>query len=150
MLIILRIQILLCVRRVRIRSNSGPHFSAFGLNTERYSVSLQIQSECRKMQTRITQNTDTFYAVKVFREGFNPLQNNWDYFYLLVELSSTASEIELYYYHQNNWMYELLHELPNNLRFSILRNEEVLGTLKNRMQTNESSLVSYLPSRKKN
>ena len=47
-------------------------------------------------------------------------------------------------------MYELLHELPNNLRFSILRNEEVLGTLKNRMQTNESSLVSYLPSRKKN
>ena len=102
------------------------------------------------MQTRITQNTDTFNAVKVFREGFNPLQNNWDYFYLLVELSSTASEIELYYYHQNNWMYELLHELPNNLRFSILRNEEVLGTLKNRMQTNESSLVSYLPSRKKN
>ena len=30
---------------------------------ERYGVSLRIQSECGKMQTRITPNTDTFYAV---------------------------------------------------------------------------------------
>ena len=28
-----------CVKSVRIRSFSGPHFPAFGLNTERYSVS---------------------------------------------------------------------------------------------------------------
>ena len=34
-----------------------------GLNTERYSVSLRIHSKCEKMQTRITPNTDTFYAV---------------------------------------------------------------------------------------
>ena len=33
---------------------SGPHFPVFGLN---------IQSECGKMQTRITPNTDTFSAV---------------------------------------------------------------------------------------
>ena len=33
---------------VRIRSYSGPHFPAFGLNTERYVVSLRIQSWCRK------------------------------------------------------------------------------------------------------
>ena len=32
-------------------------------NTERYSVSLRIQSECAKIQTRITPNTDTFHAV---------------------------------------------------------------------------------------
>ena len=51
-----------CVRSVRIRGYFGPHFSAFGLNTERYSVSLRIQSKCRKMRTRITPNTDTFYA----------------------------------------------------------------------------------------
>ena len=38
-------------------------FPACGLNTERYFVSLRIQSECGKMQTRITPNTDTFYAV---------------------------------------------------------------------------------------
>ena len=39
-----------CVKRVRIRSYSGPYFPAFGLNTKRYSV---------------TSNTDTFYAVNV-------------------------------------------------------------------------------------
>ena len=56
-----------CVKSVRIRSYSGPHFPAFGLNTERYSVSLRIQSECGKMRTRITPNTDTVYAVCILR-----------------------------------------------------------------------------------
>ena len=49
-----------CVKSVRIRSYTGPHFPAFGLNTERYS---RIQTECGKMRTRITPNTDTFYAM---------------------------------------------------------------------------------------
>ena len=31
---------------------SGPYFSAFGLNTERYWVSLRIQSQCEKIQIR--------------------------------------------------------------------------------------------------
>ena len=31
---------------------SGPYFSAFGLNTERYLVSLHVQSECGKMRTK--------------------------------------------------------------------------------------------------
>ena len=31
---------------------SGPYFPTFGLNTERYWVSLRIQSECAKTQTR--------------------------------------------------------------------------------------------------
>ena len=31
---------------------SGPYFPAFGLNKERYSVSLRIQSECGKIRTR--------------------------------------------------------------------------------------------------
>ena len=31
---------------------SGPYFPAFGLNTERYEVSLRIQSECGKTRTR--------------------------------------------------------------------------------------------------
>ena len=52
-----------CVKSAGIRSYSGPHFPAFGLNTERYKVSLRIQSECGKMRTRITPNTDTFHAV---------------------------------------------------------------------------------------
>ena len=31
---------------------SDPYFPAFGLNTERYSLSLHIHSECGKIQTR--------------------------------------------------------------------------------------------------
>ena len=59
------LQIKHCVKSVRIKSYSGPHFLAFGLNTKRYTVSLRIQFQCGKIRTRITPNTDTFYAVKV-------------------------------------------------------------------------------------
>ena len=52
-----------CVKNVRIRSYSGPHFPAFGLNTERYGVSPRNQFECGKRRTKITPNTATFYAV---------------------------------------------------------------------------------------
>ena len=53
----------ICVKIICIRSYSGPHFPTFGLNTERYSVSLRVQSECGKMRTRITSNTDTFHSM---------------------------------------------------------------------------------------
>ena len=52
-----------CVKRVHIRSFSGPLFPAFGLNTERYEVSLCIQSESGKTRTRKTPNMDTSHAV---------------------------------------------------------------------------------------
>ena len=52
-----------CVKSIRIRSFSGPFFAEFGLNPERYVVSLLIQSECGKIQTSKTANTDTSYAV---------------------------------------------------------------------------------------
>ena len=45
---------------------SVPYFAALGLNTERYGVSLRIQSECEKIGTRKTPNTGTFYAVQLF------------------------------------------------------------------------------------
>ena len=56
------------MKSVRIRSYSGPYFSTFGLNTERYvypvyGVFFGIQSKCGKIWTRITPNTDNFYAV---------------------------------------------------------------------------------------
>ena len=54
-----------CVKSVRIRSYSGPHFPAFGLNTERYKVSLRIHSKCGKMRTKRTPNTYTFHAVLI-------------------------------------------------------------------------------------
>ena len=52
------------VKSVSIWSFSGLYLPAFGLNKERYEVSLRIQSECRKIWTRKTPNTDTFYAVR--------------------------------------------------------------------------------------
>ena len=57
-----------CVRSVCIRSYSGPYFHAFGLNMERYGVSLRIQSEYAKIGTRITPNKETFHVVHVFNE----------------------------------------------------------------------------------
>ena len=53
------------LKSVWIRSFSGPYFPSFGLNTEKYGVSLRIQSECGKIRTRKTPNTDTFHAVRV-------------------------------------------------------------------------------------
>ena len=57
-----------CVKSICIRNYSGSYFPLFGLNTERYGVSLHIQSECGKMRTRTTTNTDTFHAVNNKRE----------------------------------------------------------------------------------
>ena len=53
-----------CVKSVRIRRFSGPHFAAFGLNAGRYSVSLRIQSQYGETWTRKTPNTDIFHAVR--------------------------------------------------------------------------------------
>ena len=53
-----------CVKSVRIRTYSGPHFPTLGLNTERHGISLRIQSKWGKMRTRITPNMDTFHAVQ--------------------------------------------------------------------------------------
>ena len=59
----LRVYHIHCVKSVRTRSYSGPYLPVFGLNTERYS------DECEKIQTRITPNTDTFYAVIVSQQA---------------------------------------------------------------------------------
>ena len=67
------------VKSVRIWSYSGPYFPAFGLNTERYSISLRIQSECEKIRTRITPNTDTFRAAFVLQKftSYLPFQKKY-------------------------------------------------------------------------
>ena len=64
-----------CMKSARIQSYSGPYFPAFGLNTERYSVSLRIQSECGKIRTRTTPNTATFYTVNVEGKIYLPEKN---------------------------------------------------------------------------
>ena len=52
-----------CVKNVCIRSFSGPYFPAFGLNMERYGLSIRIQSKCGKIRATKTPNKDNFYAV---------------------------------------------------------------------------------------
>ena len=54
-----------CVKSVCVPSYSSPYFPSFGLNTERYRVSLRIQSECWKIGSRITPNMDNFHVVAV-------------------------------------------------------------------------------------
>ena len=61
-----------CEKSVFIQSYSDPYFPAFGLNTERYEVSPRIQSECGKIRTRITPNTDTFHAVHCLKVYLEP------------------------------------------------------------------------------
>ena len=50
------------VRNVRIWSLFGLCFPILGLNTEKYSVPLSIQSEWGKIQIRKTPNTGTFFT----------------------------------------------------------------------------------------
>ena len=52
-----------CVKSVRIRRFSGPDFPAFGVNTERCSISFRIHSKCGKILARKTLDTDTFHVV---------------------------------------------------------------------------------------
>ena len=54
-----------CVKSVRIRSFSGPYFSAFRLNTEICRANLCSQFKCGEIGTRKTSNTDTINAVNV-------------------------------------------------------------------------------------
>ena len=85
---------------------SGPYFPSFGLNTRRYFVSLQIQSECGKIQTRknfafghISHSVriswfDSFLNFKYSKLGLSyapkctslliirkPIQQNYQYFF---------------------------------------------------------------------
>ena len=55
------------VKNVCIRSFFSSYFPAFGLNTERYSVFVYIQSLCAKIRTKKIPNTDTFHAVYLIR-----------------------------------------------------------------------------------
>ena len=44
---------------------SGPYFPAFGLNAERYAVSLCIQSKCKKIRTRKNIRILTLLCIKI-------------------------------------------------------------------------------------
>ena len=54
---------------------SDPHFLAFGLNTEIYSLNIRNQSECWKMRTRKSPNTDSFYPASDYSFHDNVFTN---------------------------------------------------------------------------
>ena len=62
-----------CLKIVHIRSYSTPYFTAFGLNLERYRVSLRIQSECGK--TRAITLEKKFEPTKYPREMISDSRN---------------------------------------------------------------------------
>ena len=81
-----------CMKSVRILSYSGLHFSAFGLNTERYGVSLRIQSKRGKMRTRITPNMDTAYAVKPSEHPYNSRKLLFEISFHHIKKSNTSKK----------------------------------------------------------
>ena len=91
-----------CVKGVRIWSFSAPYSPAFGLNTERYRVSLRIQSEYGKMRTRKTPNMDTFHAMLRLKEELF-WESIWEAYLKLVwsfciKLCRTAHISNTYYF----------------------------------------------------
>ena len=83
------------MKSVCIQNYPGPYFAAFGLSRERYEVSLRIQSKCGKIRTKITPNTDTFYAVNLlYCTKFDSKNNRWNFNFsiscIYVEVSNPA------------------------------------------------------------
>ena len=76
-------RIINCMKSVRVWSFSGPYFPAFGMNTEKYGVSLSIQSKCGEIRTR---KPDTFHTV------INTLiyTTKFDFFSLLLKMKIKA------------------------------------------------------------
>ena len=64
-----------CVKSVPIRSFSGPYFPAFGLNMERYSVSLRIQSECEHFSRSVYFCMNLFYTAECASEIEGQMKN---------------------------------------------------------------------------
>ena len=93
-------------KRCQFRSYSGLYFPAFGLNTERYSVSLRIQSKCGKIRTRITPNTDTFRAVNVTIIIITIIIN------VIIKFSNSATNFK---FRLNSKTMKLMHENVQNM-----------------------------------
>ena len=74
------------VKSVRIQCYSGPHFSRIFPHSDwirKDGVSLRIQSECGKMRTRITPNTDTLHAVRMVMWGH---MTDWKQYISLIKI----------------------------------------------------------------
>ena len=63
------------MKKVRIRSAFCLYFPSSELNTERYEASLRIDSECGKIRTRKTPNSDAFHAVIITHKSLLSASN---------------------------------------------------------------------------
>ena len=105
-----------CVNSVRNWSYSGPHFPAFGLNREKYSVSFRIQSTCGKIRTKITLNTDIFCAV--FTSFLNLKQTDqWMSRFLAIFIIIYFTSTFCYVYISGNYYFLL--KKPVNVKWFI-------------------------------
>ena len=66
------------------------------VNTERCSVFLCIQSECGKIRTRTTPNTDTFYAVLLERTKNSNTPKNENGVNVLVHCNIVSNDCDQY------------------------------------------------------
>ena len=64
----------------------------------------------------------------------NPVHNIGEFYKVLEEFPFTKSKTELDIQYKN-YIYELLHELPNHLRLRVLGNTEILGKSQSCMRT---------------
>ena len=78
-------------------------FPAFRLNTERYAVSLRIQSKCGKIIDQKNSNSDTFHAVNVWCMKSN------SFVYISRELTISKQFDQGVLYKTENW-HALSHE----------------------------------------
>ena len=83
-----------CVKSGRIRSFSGPYLTAFGLNTERYCVSLRIQSKSGNAGQKHSEygqfSRIVYYLKSAVVKGIGRLLENQSFFFsALIFFSNT-------------------------------------------------------------
>ena len=108
------------VKRVRIRNYSGPHFSRIFPHSEwirRDTAYLSVFSpnagKCRKMRTRITPNTDSFYAVMLTKNI--TLSLLWPFFEFFFVIS-VCYRIELWACYWGVFFYSLFYVYSHSLQ----------------------------------
>ena len=129
-----------CVKSARIRSYSGPYFPAFGQNTERYSVSLRIQSKMRESTDQNNSEYGHFLCIVI----------HW--FWLLIHwLMSTYTHITytMITYalsHTLHIQWLLIHLIPTN-QITLTCSKSKIETMEKRFETC-SNLTIKTPERR--
>ena len=81
-----------CVKSVRIRSYSDPHFPTFGLKTEYLSV---FSPNAGKIRAGITSNTDSFYAVPIVLLLMFYFYRNTEIYSVNLRIQSKCEKIQI-------------------------------------------------------